>query len=40
MNCPVCGKEASVHIYRCTRCAVYAHDECWQKHIEQAYKKK
>jgi hypothetical protein len=40
MNCPVCGKEAKAHIYHCTKCVIYVHDKCWQKHAVQAHKKK
>jgi len=38
MKCPVCGKEARVHIYYCARCGVYVHEECWRRHVEQAHK--
>jgi len=39
MNCPVCGKEARAHIDYCAKCGVYAHENCWQKHVAQAHKK-
>lgn len=38
MKCPVCGKEARVHIYYCARCGVYVHEACWRRHVEQAHK--
>lgn len=38
MKCPVCGKEARAHIYRCARCAVHVHEKCWRKHVAQAHK--
>lgn len=38
MNCPVCEKEASVHIYYCAGCAVYVHERCWQEHLVIAHK--
>ena len=38
MKCPVCGKEARAHIYYCSKCAVYVHEKCWQKHVAQAHK--
>ncbi len=40
MNCPVCRKEIKAHIYYCAKCAVYVHEKCWQKHVEQAHKEK
>ena len=39
MNCPVCGKEARVHIYYGAKYAVYVHTDYWQKHVLQAHKK-
>jgi len=38
MKCPVCNKEAKTRIYRCARCAVYVHTDCWQKHVKAAHK--
>lgn len=38
MNCPVCKKEARVHIYYCARCAVYVHEKCWQEHLAQVHR--
>jgi len=38
MKCPVSGKEARAHIYRCAKCTVYVHEKCWRKHVEQAHK--
>ncbi len=40
MNCPVCNKEAGVHVYHCARCGVYAHTVCWQKDVATAHKEK
>ena len=40
MNCPVCGEEATVHIYYSAKCAVYVQEKCWQKHVEIAHKEK
>jgi hypothetical protein len=40
MNCPVCHEEARVHIYYCAKCAVYAHEKCWQKHLAAAHQEK
>ena len=38
MHCPVCGKEARVHIYFCARCGVYVHEKCWQEHMDKEHK--
>ena len=38
MKCHVCGKEPRAHIYYCAKCAVYVHEKCWQRHVEQAHK--
>jgi hypothetical protein len=38
MKCLVCGKEARAHICYCAKCAVYVHEKCWQRHVEQAHK--
>jgi len=37
MRCPVCGKEARVHICFCAKCDVYVHERCWQKHVARAH---
>ena len=38
MKCPACGKEAGAHIYYCAKCAVYVHERCWHRYVEQAHK--
>ena len=38
MKCPVCDKEARIHIYCCAKYAVYVHEKCWRRHVEQAHK--
>lgn len=38
MNCPVCKKEARVHIIKCARCGVCVHEKCWQSHVEKDHK--
>lgn len=40
MNCPVCHKEARVHIYHCAKCGVYVHQACWKKHVATAHQEK
>ena len=29
MKCPVCGKDATTHIYKCARYGVYVREKCW-----------
>ena len=38
MKCPIYGKEASIYVYYCARCAIYLHEKCWQKHMARAHK--
>jgi len=38
MKCPACGKEARAHIYYSAKCAVYVHERCWHRYVEQAHK--
>jgi hypothetical protein len=40
MKCPVCGKDARVHIYHCAKCNVYVHEKCWKEHVETEHKEK